>query len=205
MNKLQSKNYNKYICNLRKKVTNKDVSIISNNCIGGILYHDLGTRFNSPTINTLIYGDEFVYFASNLKYYLSVNLTLSSNNDYPIGILKSDKLNLPDIHIHFLHDKDFSIAKQNWDKRKQRVNYNNIVVIYEHFNKNDAEILNKFNNFVPYKKVAFTHKKFKNVPCTFYISKCKKEKSFGTITKFKNKFSGKRNIYKFNVAKFINN
>lgn len=203
MNWFQHLNYKRFISKLKNKITNKDISIISNNCIGGVLYHDLGIRFNSPTINTLIYGNEFVYFANNLKYYISINLVLHDNTNYPIGILKSDNPNLPDIYIHFLHDNDFEIAKQNWNRRKQRVNYNNLIIIYEHFNKTSTSVLQDYNSINCDKKIAFTHKKFKNIPCSFYVKACKNEKSFGTITKFKNKFSGKRNLYCFDMVNFL--
>jgi uncharacterized protein (DUF1919 family) len=35
----------------RSRLTNKEVTIFSSNCIGGVIYHDLGLRFMSPTIN----------------------------------------------------------------------------------------------------------------------------------------------------------
>lgn len=38
----------------RLRLENSDITILSNNCIGGIIYHKLGLRFKSPTINLLI-------------------------------------------------------------------------------------------------------------------------------------------------------
>ena len=107
---IQIKNYNKYISKLREKLKNKSVSIISNNCIGGILYHDLGLKFNSPTINTLIYGDEFVDFIKNLKEYINCELKYDeSSKEYPIGLLSNVNKNI--VHVHFLHDNSFEEAK----------------------------------------------------------------------------------------------
>lgn len=198
-----NKNYNKYVFKLRKKLKNKSVTIISNNCIGGILYHDLGLKFNSPTINTLIYGDEFVEFVKNIKDYMNCELIYDqTSSQYPIGVLLPT--NKKSIHIHFLHNNTFEEAKTDWDRRKNRVNYNNMFVIYEHFNKFDNSIIEEFDK-LNYHKVVFTHKKFKNIKSAKYISACKKEKGFGTITKFKNKLSGKRNIYTYNIVKQLNN
>ena len=198
-----NKNYNKYVFKLRKKLKNKSVTIISNNCIGGILYHDLGLKFNSPTINTLIYGDEFVEFVKNIKDYMNCELVYDqTSSQYPIGVLLPT--NKKSIHIHFLHNNTFEEAKTDWDRRKNRVNYNNMFVIYEHFNKFDNSIIEEFDK-LNYHKVVFTHKKFKNIKSAKYISACKKEKGFGTITKFKNKLSGKRNIYTYNIVKQLNN
>lgn len=200
---IQNKNYNKYVFKLRKKLKNKSVTIISNNCIGGILYHDLGLKFNSPTINTLIYGDEFVEFVKNIKDYINCELVYDqTSSQYPIGVLLPT--NKKSIHIHFLHNNTFEEAKADWDRRKNRVNYNNMFVIYEHFNKFDNSIIEEFDK-LNYNKVVFTHKKFKNIKSAKYIAACKKEKGFGTITKFKNKLSGKRNIYAYNIVKQLNN
>ena len=200
---LQEINYKRYVSNMRKKLKNNSVSIISNNCIGGILYHDLGIKFNSPTINTLIYGDEYIDFIKNLKAYISCELEYdTSSKDYPIGTLgfKNGKT----IHIHFLHDKSFEEAKTKWDRRKERIDYDNLFIIYEHFNKFDDDIVYEFDK-LDQSKVVFTHKNFKQIKSANYISACKNETSFGTITKFKNIFSGKRNIYKYNIIKQINN
>ena len=200
---IQKKNYDRYVLKLRKRLKNKSVSIVSNNCIGGILYHDLGLKFNSPTINTLIYGDEFIEFINNLKEYIDCELVYDeTSKEYPIGILSS--IDKKSIHIHFLHNNTFEEAKSNWDRRKGRIDYNNLFIIYEHFNKFDNSIIEEFDK-INYPKVVFTHRKFKNIKSSKYIFACRKEKGFGTITKFKNKLSGKRNIYAYDIIKQINN
>lgn len=38
----------------RLRLQNKDFSIISNHCMGGIISHDLGLEFKSPTVNLKI-------------------------------------------------------------------------------------------------------------------------------------------------------
>ena len=57
----------------RNKYINHDVSIISMNCTGGILYHDLGLKFLSPTINLFFRAEDFIKFCENLDYYLSID------------------------------------------------------------------------------------------------------------------------------------
>lgn len=39
------------LVNYRHKLKNENFTIISNNCIAGVLYKDLNKKFNSPTIN----------------------------------------------------------------------------------------------------------------------------------------------------------
>ena len=35
----------------QKNLRNRSFSLFSHNCLGGIMYHDLGVQFQSPTIN----------------------------------------------------------------------------------------------------------------------------------------------------------
>lgn len=52
---------------MRKRLKNKNFSLITNNCTGGFIYHDLGLRFNSPTINLFFYKDHFFTFLEHLE------------------------------------------------------------------------------------------------------------------------------------------
>lgn len=45
-----------------------DCTIISSNCISGMICHDLGLKFRSPTINLYFTCHNFVLFINNLKY-----------------------------------------------------------------------------------------------------------------------------------------
>ena len=66
---------------LRFKLHNKDFSLITPNCIGGIIYHRLGVEFKSPTIN-LLFPDkkQYLKFALKLPQYLSEDLKFTDNN-----------------------------------------------------------------------------------------------------------------------------
>lgn len=125
-----------------------------------------------------------------------------NSKEYPIGILSFADKRV--IHVHFLHDNSFEQAKLDWNRRKSRIDYNNLLVIYEHFNKFDNSIIKEFDK-ISYPKIVFTHKRFGNIKSSKYIYACRKEKGFGTITKFKNKLSGKRNIYDCDIVKQTNN
>ena len=54
----------------QRKIKNKDCSIISMNCVGGVVSHELGLRFNSPTVNLWFTPKEFIKFLSQLEHYL---------------------------------------------------------------------------------------------------------------------------------------
>ena len=95
----------------RKNLKNRDVSIISQNCLGGVVSHDLNLRFLSPTINLYMNSDDFLTFVENIKLFKEAKLEfIKSNYKYPVGILRVD-----DFYITFI----LFITKMN---RKQRKN-----------------------------------------------------------------------------------
>ena len=111
------------IINKRLKLKNKNISIISSNCIGGVIYSEIGTRFLSPTINLYIMPSDFVKFVSNLKLYLESELEfIDENSNFPIA-------KLIDIKIYFMHYNSEEEAREKWNERKKRVNYDNIFII----------------------------------------------------------------------------
>ncbi len=54
----------------RKRLKNKNFTVLSNNCVGGVILHELGERFNSPTVNLFFKAEDYLKFLENLDYYL---------------------------------------------------------------------------------------------------------------------------------------
>ena len=117
------RNYQKvYYRRLRNRLKNKDFSLFSPNCYAGLIYHRLGLQFKSPTINMLFPSKkEYLKFVSDLKRYLSYELVESKDErfPYPVGMIG-------DVELVFNHYKSFDEAKNAWNKRKQRINFDNI-------------------------------------------------------------------------------
>lgn len=131
---------NLYQKKLRKKLKNKNVSIICSNCIGGIIYHRLGMQFLSPTINLYINQSDFIKFAINLKEYLQESLIfIETEHSFPVA-------KLGDITIHFNHYKSEADARDSWEKRKKRINYQNLFVIMYDKDGVSKEDLRKLKN-----------------------------------------------------------
>jgi len=107
----------------RERLRNRDFTLLTNTCIGGVIYHELGLQFLSPTINLWMHDKDFYKFVGNLNYYLSIPLKfVESEENYPIAYLD-------DIQIHFNHYKTNEEAVLKWNERKARINYNNIFII----------------------------------------------------------------------------
>lgn len=113
--------FNRYF--LRKRLKNKDFTILAPTCIAGVIYHELGCKFLSPTINLWMYDKDFLKFIHNLKDYLSYEL------EFVDGIDDTPTAYLNDILIHFNHYHSNEEAKQKWDERKKRINYDNLYII----------------------------------------------------------------------------
>jgi uncharacterized protein (DUF1919 family) len=191
-----------------KSLTNTNPSIICNNCVGGIIYHDLGLKFQSPTINLFIEDKDYIEFLQNLDYYINATpIELQSNEySYPLGIINRGDNK---ITIHFMHYETFESACNKWKERAQRVNFDNLYVIFDYPQKiSDNDELIKCFCELPYKNklvladcsdINITGKPFK------HINAYKSNTFPGKLINYNNKFSIKRNLDEFDYVSFLNN
>lgn len=107
---------------VNKMLDLSDVSIISMNCYGGILYHDCNSRFLSPTIDLYFDPSDFIKFVNNLELYLSETPRVVMGEKFPIGSIENVKL-------FFMHYSTPEEALRKWEERKKRVNWDKIFVI----------------------------------------------------------------------------
>lgn len=104
------------------------VSIISDTCWGGRLYHYLDLPFTSPFINFWISDSDFVKMANNLKCYLSRPLNMELQGDMytePIGSLEIEN---EKVLFHFTHHNTFEDARKDFERRRNRINWNNLFI-----------------------------------------------------------------------------
>ncbi|MDO5381700.1 MAG: DUF1919 domain-containing protein [Eubacteriales bacterium] len=189
-------NIRKYTINKinSRKLKNSDFSLLSIDCLGGVLLHDLGLKFNSPTVNLWFYPRDFIKFVNNLKYYLSQDMYFISEEgiDYPIGVLD-------DVKIYFTHYKNEEEAKLKFENRSQRINYEKLFVLMTDANGCDESIIEEFER-IPYPHIMFTHKKYTNYKSTYY---CKHDKD-GVFHSWKYKCLPFRYCDSFNFAEWLN-
>lgn len=142
---------------------NRDYTIISNNCYGGIVSRNFGLPYNSPTCGTFFYSKEYLKFLRDLKAHIEAELVelKVEDSDYKDLLMPKYGTNIVlgkclDTEIVFLHYSGFAEAKAKWDRRKHRVNYNNLVVKYNDQNQFSIEDFYEFEK-LPYKnKIFFT-------------------------------------------------
>lgn len=180
----------------RKKLKNNDFTILSQNCIGSIMYHDLGQKFCSPTINMLFKPNEFIKFLNNLDDYLKYDIVfINTNKPYPVGVLK-------DITIQFVHYNSEEEVKDSWNRRKKRINWNNLFVICCDEGLTDNDIIG-FDE-LPYKnKIIFLSRPHENVRSGIYCRDFK-DKTDARLLNYSNPF-GKRYYQRYvDYIEFLN-
>ena len=120
---------NKIDSSNRARLKNKDISLICSNCAGGIMYHWLGLKFNSPFINLYLTGEDYIKALENWWDFLNAEIIedLNCNEVYPVGI------GYLGIKIRFMHYVTFDEAIKKWNQRKVRINSDNIAVMYTNY------------------------------------------------------------------------
>lgn len=190
-----------YLKSKLKRNRNKQICLLCNNCTGGVILHDLGLPFNTPTINMGIRNpEEFLYFVENIGELIHEEVHELDYDKYnhPAGYLLH-KGNT--IDVVFTHYNSFEEGRRKWLERMKRVDLNNIYILYEGPHVTTA-FLERFSK-LPYKKVVLSN--IKEVDYPFYHGySFYKEWKYGKILEYKSLFSVKRYLDEFDYVSFFN-
>lgn len=103
------------MCN-RAKLRNMEMSILSSNCAGGVMSHDLGLPFRSQFVNLALRPKDFVKYLRDLDYYNSLDVIFPEDvepcwggGQYPVG-------RVGDVTIHFVHYTTPEEAREKWNE-----------------------------------------------------------------------------------------
>lgn len=140
--------------NLRKymQIRKNPPTIFANNCWGGVTYHSLGLQFMSPFINMFIQDEDYLKLLSEPQKYIDEKLCLCEER-YNEGL----NINYPicsclDIKLYFNHYESFELANECWERRKKRINWNNLFVMMQ---TKDKRIAERFSELPYLKKICF--------------------------------------------------
>lgn len=196
----------------RKQLINKNFTLLCNNCTGGFILHDLGLRFNTPTINMYFHLFDFFDFVEDLDYYLQKPLIQCDNplydknaKDYPVAILQGDDSH-KDIELHFMHYSSFEEANEKWETRKSRINRENLFVIWTFKGlEKDEEIYNRAQNLPVENKVFFVNHPVdsRKYPSFYYIKGFEKQVGLGLISEYSD-LMGHRYYDQFDYVSWFN-
>lgn len=142
------------------KLRNNKISILSNFCVGGMIYKELGLKMRSPTIDMYCLGDDYINFLKNYEELLKGEMREYISKDYikgtmgyeyftPKGILDNQ------IIWYFNHNQNASDAIDKWNERVKRFNFENVVALMTIQTDEEAY---KFNELPIKKKLGIYYK-----------------------------------------------
>ena len=204
--KLISYNEEKYLKQIRKKNSNTNPTIVCNNCIAGVIYHNLGLKFLSPTINLYIKGQEYLEFVKHFKYYSECDIkeVIDKNVPYPVGKIIPKDNKHAEIMVYFQHYSSFDEAKSKWLQRYSRVNWENIFYIWEFYDTlYNKELMYEFDKLELENKIILTHRNFDDLNNSFEITCYNNDLPTAQILKHRG-VTGKRYLDEFDYIKFLN-
>lgn len=179
LKKIWSK-YNPLAClrrnNMRRRLSNHNITFLCPNCIGGILFHDLGLQFMSPTVNLMMTQTDFVKFVLNMDFYLAQKLEFYKHPEYECPCAY-----LGNISIHFTHYKSREEAESKWKERTARIQPDNVFVFLEERDELTKKEILELNQLKVKGLVVFTANTYDDIPYTISIQKYHNDGEIGNI------------------------
>lgn len=167
--------YNRF--RAKRRIKNKDFSLFCGDCMGGIIYHQLGLPFLSPTVNMRIYQNHFYKLVLNLREYLDGELKEIPN---PNPDESCPTAKLKDIMLTFTHFRTFEEGAAAWKRRSKKVNYDNLWIIATDYDGITEEDIASLQNIPCRGLVVFTCKKLDYTYC-FYMKQFEGQEHIGDL------------------------
>lgn len=147
----------KILAPIRRIGIKKEFTLFADNCWGGRLYDKFSLQYKTPTIGLAIKNEQFVKFLYNIDYYLSLSLEPIEETQKRVNSEWGFyDCRLGDLVIEFRHYRNAGDAIDKWDRRKNRIVKDNIIVKMTYYDQIiNEELINKFID-LPYKKILFT-------------------------------------------------
>lgn len=109
------------------EIKKKEISILCNNCLGGIVYHTLALECKSPCKNLAIPDQSFLKLINNVPYYMELEPEFLRWQVDPHSLERFPVIKLDDIEIWCNHDTSLEEAVEKWNRRKKKINYENMI------------------------------------------------------------------------------
>ena len=178
-------------------------TILSSNCIGGVLYNMLGMKILSPTVNMFITGDNFVKLVSNPVKYLVEEEPFPINDFYKNGDKVYPLIGVDDIVLNCLHYKNCEEAIEAWNRRRVRVDLDKIVVIATSWDLENQENVDAILES-KYPSVVFTENCIYRENCIYYDPKYWESSGMPALTDYRRHGWSRYFEYYFDVVEWLN-
>lgn len=161
----------------RRRLRNRSVSIVSNDCYSSFMYQWYDMPFNSPFVGLFILPDDYLSLLEHPERLGAPIDITAEGHDYPVGTLPTGE------RIHFLHYHTAEEAHDKWTRRLARLDWDNCIVKFSENNGCSPEHIRRFSR-LPYRdKVVFTCGRYPDVKCAVYLSEFAGEHQLGKYWK----------------------
>lgn len=140
-------------------------TIFANNCWGGLTYHQLGLEFNSPLINMFETDEDYLKLLDEPHKYMNSKLIHVEDRFEPLLKRYYPVCSCDDILLYFNHYTSFKEANECWERRKKRINWDNLFVMML---TEDEDSAIRFSKLSYEKRICFVPFDLK-VPSLAYI------------------------------------
>ena len=161
---------------MRGRLVNTTPTFLCPNCSGGILFHDLGLQFRSPTVNLMMLQTDFAKFVLDLDHYLAEELVFFKHPEYECPCAR-----LGDITLHFTHYHTEEEAARKWAERSARIDRDNLFVFLEERDGLTREDILRLGSIHARGLVVFTANAYPDIPYTLQIPKYASDGEVGNI------------------------
>ena len=185
----------------RIRLKNTDVTLIASNCNGCCILHDLGLKFNSPFVNLWIEPSDFIKLCENLKDYLQYDLVFITPAEkeitYPVALLN-------DIKLYFQHYSSEEEAALAWNRRKGRINFDNLYFLFTDRDGCTKQNLLDFDQLNLKHKAVLCHKPYPDIESAVYIKGFESESCVGMCMRYRSRFSIRKYYDDFDYVAWFN-
>lgn len=161
---------------MRRALRNTAPSFLCPNCIGGILFHDLGLQFRSPTVDTMMNQRDFVKFVLDLDGYLDREPEFFRHPEYDFPCA-----GLGDVTVCFTHYRTGQEAAEKWRRRRARIDRDNLFVLALERDGLTGEDILSLGRIKARGLVVFTANAYPDIPYALQLPKYQAAGEVGNI------------------------
>jgi uncharacterized protein (DUF1919 family) len=136
------------------------------------VYQYFGLKYSSPFVGLFLFSEDYLKLLKNFDAYINAELLFINPEDtkyknelingetygkYPIGILN---ISGGGVEIHFLHYHTNKEAREKWNRRKARINYDNLIIKYCDRDLATFNEIKEFSELSFKRKIILTARKY---------------------------------------------
>ncbi len=150
--------------------------IFSENGAGGIMSQNLKLESLSPTAGLWLSAPDLVKLVCNLPHYLALTPQILKASDAPYPVAMLD-----DITLHLNHFSDAGAAIKTWERKKERVDFDNLFVVTSENGLTKADMGRLLAANLK-GLVIFTAKERPDIPHTFCLKQYETQAAVGAYS-----------------------